>query len=86
MGTVAITFRVMPEGLETDFEDLKEKVRRALGASFRRMEEAPVAFGLKAIMAIATIDDASGGSERLEQDLAAVAGVGSVETVDVTLV
>ncbi len=86
MGTVAITFRVMPEGLDVDFDDLRDRVRKTLGASFRSMEEAPVAFGLRAILAVAMIDDLSGGSEQLEQDLATIPGVGSVETVDVTLV
>src|SRR5438034_1233825 len=39
-----------------------------------------------AILAIAVVGDAEGGSDRLEQSLAALPGVGSVETVDVTLV
>lgn len=86
MGTVAITFRVLPEGAETDLDELKENVRTALGSAFRSLEEIPVAFGLKAIMALALIDDEAGGSERLEQDLSDLPGVGSVETVDVTLV
>jgi len=86
MGTVAITFRVLPEGTETDLDALKENVRSALGPAFRSLEEIPVAFGLKAIMTVALIDDEAGGSERLEQDLSNLPGVGSVETVDVTLV
>ena len=86
MGSVAITFRVMPEGEDVDFAALKEGVRRALGAAFRSMEEKPVAFGLKAIHALAVVDDAGGGSDRLETSLQGVPGVGSVEAVDVTLV
>ena len=86
MGSVAITFRVMPEGVEVDLGTLKTNVRRALGNAFRSLEERPVAFGLKAIHAIAVIDDASGGSEQLEQSLSTLPGVSSVETLDVTLV
>src|SRR5947199_156284 len=56
------------------------------GAVLRDLKEQPVAFGLKAILAIAVVGDAEGGSDRLEQSLAALPGVGSVETVDVTLV
>jgi len=86
MGSVAITFRVMPEGVEVDLGTLKTNVRHALGNAFRSLEERPVAFGLKAIHAIAVIDDASGGSEQLEQSLSTLPGVSSVETLDVTLV
>lgn len=86
MGSVAITFRVMPEGTEEDLAALKEEVRRALGKAFRRLEEKPVAFGLVAIHAMAVVDDAAGGSEELEQSLAQLKGVSSVETLDVSLV
>ncbi|HKZ99822.1 MAG TPA: elongation factor 1-beta [Thermoplasmata archaeon] len=86
MGSVAVTLKVMPESLEVDLEALKARVRSVLQPSFRTLEERPIAFGLKAIVAIAVIDDAGGGSERLEEALAALPGVGSVETIDVSLV
>jgi len=86
MGSVAVTFRVMPESLDIDIGDLKGRVRGALGPAFRSMEERPVAFGLKAVLAIAIVDDASGAADLLEQTLSAAPGVGSVEIVDVTLV
>jgi len=86
MGTVAVTFRIMPEDPETDLEEIKARVRKALGGFVREMKEQPVAFGLVAILAIAVMKDTEGGSDELEQSLAAIPGVGSVETVDVTLV
>lgn len=86
MGSVAVTLKVMPESPETDLARLKRDVRKALEPAFRSLEERPIAFGLNAILAIAVIDDAEGGSERLETALAALPGVGSVETIDVTLV
>ncbi len=86
MGTVAVTFRIMPEDPETDLEEIKARVRKALGGFVREMKEQPVAFGLVAILAIAVVKDTEGGSDELEQSLAAIPGVGSVETVDVTLV
>lgn len=86
MGSVAITFRVMPEDADTDLESIKTGIRRALDRSLRDLREEPVAFGLNAVLAIAVVDDSAGGSEPLEQSLAAIPGVGSVETVDVTLV
>lgn len=86
MGSVAVTFRIMPEEADTDLEAIKARVRKALGGSLRDLKEEPVAFGLRAIVAIAVVSDAAGGSDRLEQSLAAVPGIGSVETIDVTLV
>ncbi|MGI0149214.1 MAG: elongation factor 1-beta [Thermoplasmata archaeon] len=86
MGSVAVTFRIMPEDAEADLEAIEARVRKALGESLRDLKEEPVAFGLKAIIVIAVVSDAAGGSDPLEQSLAAVPGVGSVETIDVTLV
>jgi len=86
MGSVAVTFRILPDDAEADLEPIKARVRKTLGGALRDMKEEPVAFGLKAIVAIAVVGDAQGGSDQLEQSLAALPGVGSVETVDVTLV
>src|SRR6266571_3454609 len=85
MGSVAVTFRIMPDDAEADLERIKSRVRTSLAGSLRDLREQPVAFGVKAILAIAVVSD-SGGTEPLEQTLAAIPGVGSVETVDVTLV
>jgi translation elongation factor aEF-1 beta len=86
MGQVAVTFRIMPEEAGTDLEAMKARVRKALGTALRDLREEEVAFGLKAVVAIAVVSDAAGGTDHLEQSLGAVPGVGSVETVDVTLV
>ncbi|HYT00646.1 MAG TPA: elongation factor 1-beta [Thermoplasmata archaeon] len=86
MGSVAVTFRIMPDDADTDLESIKSAVRAALGKSMRDIKEQPVAFGLKAVLAIALVSDSAGGSDALEQALAAIPGVGSVEAVDVTLV
>ena len=86
MGSVAVTFRIMPEDADTDLESIRSRVRATLGSALRDLREQPVAFGLKAILAVAIVSDASGGSDLFEQSLAAMPGVGSVETVDVTLV
>ena len=86
MGSVAVTFRIMPEDADTDLESIRSRVRATLGSALRDLREQPVAFGLNAILAVAIVSDASGGSDLFEQSLAAIPGVGSVETVDVTLV
>jgi elongation factor 1-beta len=86
VGTVAVTFRILPEDAEADIEPIKGRVRKALGGALRDLKEQPIAFGLKAILAVAVVSDAEGGSDQLEQSLAALPGVGSVEVADVTLV
>src|SRR3989442_499499 len=82
MGSVAVTFRIMPDDADTDLESIRSRVRSTLGSALRDLREQPVAFGLKAILAIAVVSDASGGSELLEQSLAAIPGVGDVATID----
>jgi elongation factor 1-beta len=86
MGNVAVTFRIMPEDADTDLEAIKARVRKALGTALRDLREQEIGFGLKAVVAIAVVSDAAGGTDGLEQSLGAVPGVGSVETTDVTLV
>lgn len=86
IGSVAITYRIMPEDAGTDLALIRESIRTAIGPALRGMQEKDVAFGLRAILALALVDDASGAGEKLEAALAAIPGVGSVEAIDVTLV
>ncbi|HYM39457.1 MAG TPA: elongation factor 1-beta [Thermoplasmata archaeon] len=86
MGSVAITYRVMPEDVSTDIDAIREGIRKTLGPAMKGMQVKDVAFGLRAILTLAVVDDASGAAERLEHAMAAIPGVGSVEAIDVTLV
>ena len=85
MGKVAVSFRIMPEGVEIDIDRLQAAVRRSLGGRLKKLEVTPVAFGLKAIEVIAVLDDASGEMEKVESSLATLPDVGGVETTEVTL-
>src|SRR2546426_10363658 len=60
MGKVAVSFRIMPEGVEIDIDRLQAAVRRSLGGRLKKLEGTPVAFGLKAVEGIAGLDDGSG--------------------------
>jgi len=86
MGKVSVTFRVMPAGVDIDLAQLEVSVRGLLGKTLKSLEVNPVAFGLKAILATAILDDATGGTETLEARLLGIAGVESVEAIDVTLI
>ncbi len=86
MGQVAITYRIMPEDPSTDLAPIRDGIRKAVGAALKGIQEKDVAFGLRAILALALVDDASGGGEKLEAALSAIPGVSSVEAIDVTLI
>lgn len=86
MGKVAITYRIMPEGTEIDLAELSNLVKETLGFKLVKIEEKPVAFGLKAIMATVVIDDRSGEGETVEASLSSLPGVASVETQEMGLI
>jgi len=81
MGDVAIHFRVMPEGVDTDLEAIKRALT-ALGA--KHIEEKPVGFGLKSLEVIFITPDKAG--QTFEDKIREIPGVESVETVGVTLI
>ncbi len=86
MGSVAITYRLMPEDVSTDLQPIQEGIRRVVGPALKGLQVKDVAFGLRAILALAVVDDASGAGEKIESALSAIPGVGSVEAIDVTLI
>ena len=54
MGTVALKIKIMPEGIDTNLETLKQKAKKeieSLGGVLNNFEEEPIAFGLKALIA-----------------------------------
>lgn len=85
MGKVAVSFRIMPEGVEVDLGMIEAAVRKSLGGRLKKLDVRPVAFGLNAVEVIAIMDDASGEIEAIEAALGAIPGVGGVETTEVTL-
>jgi elongation factor 1-beta len=86
VGSVAITFRLMPDSPETDVAGIRKSVQAALGPTVRGMQEKDIAYGLKALLVLAVVEDAAGASDRVEAKLGQIPGVGSVEAIDVTLV
>ena len=66
--------------------DLEASVRGVLGEKLIKLEEMPIAFGLKALMATVIIGDASGESEAVESSLSSLPGVSSVEVHEMGLI
>jgi len=85
MGKVAVTFRVMPEGVEVDLDAVQSRLRESLRERLKKLEVKPVAYGLRAVEAIVVLEDAAGEMERVESLLSKIPGVGGVETTEVTL-
>ena len=85
MRKVAVTFRVMPEGVEVDLDAVQSQLRDSLRERLKKLEVKPVAYGLRAIEAIVILEDAAGEMERVESLLSQIPGVGGVETTEVTL-
>lgn len=82
MGEVAAKMKIMPAGVETDLEALKGRLEAVIpqGAKLHGFSEEPIAFGLKAVIAVIIVGDIEGGTEKVEE---AFAGVDEVESVSV---
>ncbi|MDI6889226.1 MAG: elongation factor 1-beta [Methanocellales archaeon] len=80
---VIAKIKIMPSNPDADLKKLKENVKAATprDAKLREMGEEPIAFGLKAIIAVVTVGDAEGGTERVEGAFAKVKGVESVQVI-----
>lgn len=88
MGTVAIRFRLMPEGPETDLKAVETAARglaESNGAKVLRVEVRPFAFGLNAMEMAVSMPDKQGSPEAIEEALGAIEGVQSAEIVELGL-
>jgi len=87
MANVIITLKIMPESPETDFSKLQEeslkKIAEFAGEGETKVEEVPIAFGLKSLNIIFVMDESLGSTEALEEDIKSAEGVQSVEVTDV---
>jgi elongation factor 1-beta len=86
MGDVAAKIKVMPESVDTDLAELKEKLKAAIpeGADlYGDIVEEPIAFGLKALIVTLIVNDREGGTEVVEEAFAKVPGAENVQVIDV---
>jgi len=86
MATVILTFKLMPESGDVSLEELQkaaEGVIKNYGCEPGKAEIEPVAFGLKALKLIFTMDESRGSTEPLETEMAKIEGVASVQVTDV---
>jgi len=88
MGEVAVLFRVMPQGVETDMRALAEGVRTAVpaGVRIRGMQVKDIAYGLKSLLVSVIMSDSGGVLPSTEEAFAKVPHVESVEVLEESLV
>ena len=86
MADVVITLRIMPKSPETDLKAIGERAKAFIseyGGEVGKVEIQPVAFGLKALELIFVSNEDIGSTDKLEQNVASIEGVNSVEVTDV---
>jgi elongation factor 1-beta len=81
MARVVMTIKIMPDGIETDLDDLLNRINSASpqGTDVGAVETQPVAFGLKAIRMNLAREEAMGGTDDIEEAISAIEGVSQVE-------
>jgi translation elongation factor aEF-1 beta len=82
VGSVIVTFRIMPEGLETDLDSLEKAIKKEINP--QRMERVPIAFGLNAIQIIKVVDEKEGEMDRITDKIKKINGVKEVEVTGLT--
>jgi elongation factor 1-beta len=86
MGQVAITFEVMPDGIEVNLAEMKRIIESDIGemCNIRNAEEKPIAFGLKALVMNVVVEDEEGIMDKLEETISSVPGVQNAKVVTLT--
>jgi elongation factor 1-beta len=84
MGSVIITYKVFPIGVEVSFDDLKKKIEANLPnfAVIDGYGEELIAFGLKALLVqVRFPEDKSGVLDELEKKLEGISDISQLQTL-----
>lgn len=84
MGRIKVVYKVFPEDIVANFDDLKKKVESCLpeDSSVEGYDEEPIAFGLKALLVQVTFpEEKTGIVDEFETQLEKIKGVSQVQTV-----
>jgi elongation factor 1-beta len=86
MARVGATVKVMPDGPKRDLQALRKSLASKVPAAIQLQgfREEPVAFGLRALIASVTLEDAGGGTDPLEEAWSQIEGVQSVQVLEVS--
>lgn len=83
MGEVAISLKVTPEGLDSDIGKISENIKDKFPV--KDLKEEKIGFGLSALKVLIVRDEKEGGTDEIENYIAGIDGVTSVEVENVSL-
>ena len=86
MAQAIVTMKIMPESPDVDLKEIETAATlevKAFGGEVGKVEIEPIAFGLKALKLFFVMDEAKGSTESMENLVAKIPGVQSVEVIDV---
>jgi len=87
MTQAIVTFRIMPTSPDINLDDITEKVKKIIikhvGEGEMRISQEPLAFGLNSLNIIFVMDENNHKLDPIEEEVAKVEGVNSVEVTDV---
>ncbi len=88
MGDVLVTYKIMPEGVDVDFEKMKEEVKKRVGTlgKIAEFDLQPIAFGLKALVVKVIVKDEGGIADKIEEEFNKIENVQGVVIEEVTLI
>jgi len=86
MAKALVTVKIMPESVDVDLEKIEGKVKESIRDVYGeigeiRVEEEPIAFGLRALKFTFIIDE-SMGTDAIEEELADLEGVANAQVID----
>ena len=85
MARVLAVVKIFPKTIETNLENLKDEIRKALSSdvTVHSFNEEPIAFGLVALIANILMEDSTGIIDRVESSLNDLADVSQIEVTRV---
>ncbi|MCD6276349.1 MAG: elongation factor 1-beta [Thermoplasmata archaeon] len=88
MGDVLVTYKIMPSGVDVNFEKMKEEVKNRVGdiGKIAEFDLQPIAFGLKALVVKIIVKDEGGITDKIEEELSKIKGVQGVVVEEVSLI
>ena len=88
MGKVFASIKIFPKSIETDLNQLKEKIKNILpeGSSLHSFQEEPIAFGLVALKLNVIVGDVGGILDEIEELLISQEEISEIQVEGATRV